>query len=199
MERQGGFISTAILLIITALIATTALSGAAVWQKMTSPTPTTTSTLNPTPTVKLQPTVGGPVNPGIFKGDLRNLPTSTPPPKISPFLGSPGAIRITSSKTAYSRGETVEIKVVNNSQQALSYIYGPGCDLGFEQKIDSNWQPADFCFMCGSAAPCVTTTLAPGGSFQTKEPINSRATAGTYRASFHYINGTIYSNEFQIR
>lgn len=99
MKNKNGFTLIEILVVIAVLIITLAggvvtlsvalprLSGVVVWEKRVSPEPFPTiipyrpsPIPTPLPNKIIGPTVGGPVSPGIFEGDLRDLPTISPIP-----------------------------------------------------------------------------------------------------------------------
>ena len=150
-----------------------------------------------TPTPTSQVTVGTPFTPGVFKGDLRSLPTSVPP-SITPYTGQANQIQIQLTKSAYSLGEKIEVTVTNNTGKQIPYLNGPGCGLTFERKTSTGYQSQQISSSEGSAAPCVTINLAVGDKKMFTVKIDANPPAGSYRASFQYISGTIYSSEFTI-
>lgn len=96
MKKQKGFTLIEILVVLTIIVIALA-GGIVVWEKKVSlpafiprvtpflsPAPTTPYGISPLPTPSsakvIGPTTGGPVSPGVFEGDLRDLPTITPIP-----------------------------------------------------------------------------------------------------------------------
>ncbi|MDO8498295.1 MAG: hypothetical protein Q7S44_00690 [bacterium] len=162
-----------------------------------TPSPSITFTTS-TPTSVPTPTASTNVsNPGRFDGDLRTLPTAPPVPSPAVFTDKSSSIAVTLSKESYNKGEEIAVQITNNSQQAFSFFLCPDV-VGWEKKSGEIWEQAEICSNCGSAAPCVQTTLNSGQNLGRKITISTQAQSGTYRAIFHYLNGTSYSSQFTI-
>ncbi|MDO8551106.1 MAG: hypothetical protein Q7S03_00275 [bacterium] len=192
MAKQSGFIVTPVIFLVSIVIL--AVVGSISLSQKTSERSRSPQSPNQTP-----PAATGNSNPGTFNGDLRTLPTTPPAPSPIIFNGEQSEIKMTTSKSNYNHGENVEVSVVNNSKKPFSFLKGPSCDISFQRKVNGNWQETNFCSNCGSAAPCVTTVMQPGESYSQKIPINNQTVPGTYRGTFRFMTGSVYSNEFQIR
>lgn len=85
MKKSSGF--ALIVVLIALAVLTITAGGVVVWEKRVPPKPSPTITPyrpspipTPLPSKIIGPTVGGPVSPGVFEGDLRQLPTIHPFP-----------------------------------------------------------------------------------------------------------------------
>ena len=132
------------------------------------------------------------VEPTVFEGDLRDLPTS-PSFESKPFTGDKSEIKIVVSNNLYVKDETIEIKIKNNSSSPLQFINGPGCNaITYERKADGKWD-SQIVHVDTSRRPCRTIEVEPNKETVILETINSNPPAGIYRATFL---DTIHSNEF---
>ena len=196
MKKQKGLGLIVVLLIITALILT---AGGVVglpairqvWHKKASSTPA----------IELKPTVGGPVAPGLSEG-VKDLPTAAPT-FITLFPESSSKVQILVSKSIYQKGETIIVSVKNTNDYQLGYYDCPGPKGGvvwFERKRDQAWEEeislADSDY--GSKRPCYPRFLEAGQELQKRRHISTEVPTGSYHAVFGYIDGKVYSNEFQI-
>ncbi|MHA2055095.1 MAG: hypothetical protein ACW99F_16050 [Candidatus Hodarchaeales archaeon] len=144
------------------------------------------------------PFVGESVSPGVFDGDLHNLPTTAPYEEPPQFEGDIKDVKVGISKGVYKRGELITITVSNESVFSVSHIVGPGCDIVFERKVGGNWEKANI-YAVSSRAPCRQVELESGEEWEITVEIVDDALLGTYRAAFSFHEKRVtYSSEFQI-
>jgi len=155
----------------------------------------------PTPATEFKPTIGGPVAPGLSEG-VKDLPTNAPI-FITPFPESSSKVQVLVSKSIYQKGETITVLVKNISDHQLGYYDCPGPKGGvvwFERKRDQTREEeislADSDY--GSKRPCYPRFLESGQELQKRWHISTEVPTGSYHAVFGYIDGKVYSNEFQI-
>src|SRR3989344_2119202 len=168
--RSRGFVLDKVLIVLV-LLAVVGGGVVVVRQKQNQSAPPEVVVLpTPSPSSAPTPTQSGPtttistvLNPGRFDGDLRTLPTASPVPSPVVFTENSSSIAVTLSKGSYNKGEEIAVQIANNSQQDLSFLLCPAV-VGWEKKSGESWEQTEICSNCGSAAPCVQTTLNSGKS-----------------------------------